>query len=478
MKVYLIKASSGSGFSKYKAETGGPPQNIFSTAAATPGDVELEMTDETIGMKTNFHSRAELVAIFMSTPDALRAYEIADRFRAQNKTVVLGGLHTKFMPDEAAEHADTLLIGESEEVWEQLLRDHEEGRLKKRYERTAPFDLSKLNPYPTELIKPSAYNYTWSVVVSRGCPMHCDFCLVPEFFDTFQLRPVEKIVEEVRALKNTGVKWVELHSDNLTANREYALELFKALAPLELSFFGETTILIARDDELLQAAKKGGVKALLFGIETPSEEALRAQGKGFIKPKDIKAYVQKVKSYGIEVWSDFLFGFDEESPDIFKETYAFIKEVGIDRPFPHLMIPFPGSRTFEKLDSQGRILTKDWSKYDGTHAVHQPRNMTPEELEKGVYWLWEKTKRTPQKIRWKAILGLSLVLVSVVFNWAWLWGVLFLAWVMPDIKQGRTYLFETVDRQESPLLFWLIISMWIMLSIYSFTYALQPGWFS
>lgn len=496
MKIYLIKASARSDFSKYKAETGGPPQNIFSTAAATPQDVEIEMADETIGMKTNFFSQAELVAIFMSTPDALRAYEIADKFRAKNKTVVLGGLHTKFMPAEAAEHADTLLIGEPEEIWEQLLGDYKKGRLEKKYERTTSFDLSKLNPYPIDVIKPSKYNYTWSVLVSRGCPMHCDFCLVHEFFDKFQLRPVEKIVEEVNNLKKAGVQWVELHSDNLTANRGYAIELFKSLAPLKMNFYGETTILIAKDEELLQAAKEGGVKALLFGIETPSEEALIAQGKGFIKPEQIKEYVQKVKSYDIEVWSDFLFGFDEENTEIFQETQRFIKEVGIDRPIPHLMIPFPGSKTFEKLDAEGRILTKDWSKYDGSHAVHQPKKMTPEELENGVYWLWKEINRgsagtsqnkrnknevvedTSQTIKWKAIFGLSLILLSIFLNWSWLWGVLFLAWVIPDIKSGYTHLFEIISKHENPILYWLIIGVWILLSLYSFTYSLKPEWFN
>ncbi len=412
MKAYLIKASAGSDFSKYKAETGGPPQNIFSTAAATPKWVDLEMTDETIGMKTNFNSHADLVAIFMSTPDALRAYEIADRFRAKGKVVVLGGLHTKFMQAEAAEHADTLLIGEPEEVWEQLLADYEEGQFKEKYERTSPFDLSKLNSYPIDIIEPYRYNYTWSVLVSRGCPMHCDFCLVHEFFDKFQLRPVENIVEEVKKLKRAGVEWVELHSDNLTANRGYALNLFEALAPLKMNFYGETTVLIAKDEELLRAAQKAGVKALLFGIETPSEEALKAQGKSFVKPAQIQEYIRTVKRYGIEVWGDFLFGFDEDSPNIFQEASDFIQEIGMDNPIPHLMIPFPGSKTFEKLDTDGRILTKDWSKYDGSHAVHRPKHMTPKELENGVYWLWENLNSgwtAWQNIARKALSGFSAI---------------------------------------------------------------------
>jgi len=392
MKVYLIKASAGSPYSEYKAETGGPPQNIFSAAAATPEHVALEMTDETIGMKTDFKSRADVIAVFMSTPDAFRAYEIADKFRSQGKTVALGGLHTMFRQKEAAAHSDTLLIGEVEGIWEQLLDDYKTGTVKKIYKRDTPADLTKLKPYPTRLIPPSRYNYTWSVVVGRGCPNKCGFCLVHKFFDTCRFRPVDQIVEEVRQLKRLGVAWVELHADNLTVNRKYALELFTALAPLKMKFYGETTILIAEDEELLAAAKKAGLKALLFGIETPSRQALIGQGKKFVRPKMAREYIATVKRYGIEVWGDFLVGFDEHDPSIFEDTLNFIKTIKADRTFEHLVIPFPGSKTFEILEQEGRILTKDWSKYDGSNVVFQPKKMTVEELNHGAYWLWKKSR--------------------------------------------------------------------------------------
>lgn len=392
MKVYLIKASAGSSYSKYKAATGGPPQNIFSTAAATPEDVEVEMTDETIGMKTNFKSKADLVAIFMSTPDAWRAYKIADRFRELGKTVVLGGLHTLFCPEEAGKHADTLLLGEVEGVWEQLLADYEVGTLKATYQRNTPADLAELNPYPTHIIAPSSYNWTWSVVVGRGCPNKCGFCLVNKFFATCRLRPIEHIVEEVRHLKKLGITWVELHADNLTVNRKYAMELFEALAPLKMKFYGETTILIAKDEKLLTAARKAGVKALLFGIETPSKAALDGQGKKFVHPEKVKEYIATVKQYGITVWGDFLVGFDEHNPTIFKETLNFVKSIKADQTFEHLVIPFPGSDTFKIMERENRILTKDWSKYDGAHVVFQPKNMTVEELESGTWWLWRKSQ--------------------------------------------------------------------------------------
>jgi radical SAM superfamily enzyme YgiQ (UPF0313 family) len=400
MKVYLIKASAGSEFSKYKANTGGPPQNIFSVAATTPSHVDIEMCDETIGMKTDFSSDADLVAIFMSTPDAYRAYEIAQKFHEQGKTIVLGGLHTFFMQDEAAQYADTLLLGEAEDIWEDLLNDFQNGTLKEKYQRTTPLDLAKLKPYPLDIIDPAKYNYTWSVVVTRGCPFKCEFCLVHKFFNKFELRPIENIVAEVKTLKEWGIEWVELHSDNLTQNKEYAIELFEALAPLNMNFFGETTIMIARDERLLAAAQKAGVKSLLFGIETPDAKALKDQGKAFVKPDKIKEYVKIIKSYGIEVIGDFLFGFDAHNENIFQETLDFVKDIEIDTVYPHLVIPFPGSGTFKKLDEEGRILTKDWSKYEGSNAVFEPKLMFPKDLEEGLMWFWYKNASFKDKLKY------------------------------------------------------------------------------
>jgi len=339
MKVYLIKASAGSSFSEYKKMTGGPPQNIFSAAASTSENIDIEIADETVGMKTKFSSDADLIAIFMSTPDALRAYEIADKFRKKCRIVVLGGLHTAFNQKEALLHADAIMIGEIEGIWEQLLEDVQTGNLQKKYKRTIPLDLAELRPYPTDLIPMKHYNYTWSVVVSRGCPFNCAFCLVPKFAGKIRFRPIENIIEEIR---NCPAEWIELHSDNLTADREYALELFRALKPLKKKFFAETTILIGKDDELLQLAQDAGIKAMLFGIETMSKEALKDQNKGFVKPEDIKGFVKNIQSHGIMVMSDFLFGFDAHDKNVFKDTIDYIKEIGFNEVYPHLLIPYMG----------------------------------------------------------------------------------------------------------------------------------------
>ncbi|BDD06813.1 B12-binding domain-containing radical SAM protein [Aureibacter tunicatorum] len=494
MKIYLIKASSGSSYSEYKAETGGPPQNIFSAAAAIPEHIELEMCDETIGMKTNFQSEADIVAIFMSTPDAYRAYEIAQKFKAKGKTTILSGLHTKFLPQEASLHADALILGESEGLWENIIQDFQQGTLKSKYQRTSTFDLAELKPYPTNIIPVSKYNWVWSVVVTRGCPMQCEFCLVHDFFDKFTLRPIENIVEEIKELKKLGVEWVELHSDNLTHNKKYALELFKALEPLDMNFYGETTIMIARDQELLKAAQRAGVKTLLFGIETPDEQALKDQKKAFVKPDKIKEYVNIIKSHGIEVVGDFLFGFDAHDKNIFDQTIDFIQEIKVDKAYPHLMIPFPGSETFKKLDKQERILTKDWSKYDGSHAVFQPTNMTPEELEMGTWKVYQAIEKHEKYIKnqsskidkslknkaetnmltskWKTLLAIALLPFALIFEMSnFYFAGLFILWSYQGIKHKSTFFIERIEKNENPVLFWIVSILWIVLSIWSLIYS-------
>lgn len=382
MKVSLIKASAPGYYKQYKQERGGPPQNIFALAAATPPHVHFDLIDETANMKVKYNTDSDLISISMSTPDALHAYNHAKEFRRRGKTVVFSGLHPTFLPDEALKHGDAVIIGEQEGVWEELLEDFETGTLKRKYQNDEPVDLSTLNPYPNCVPK-RIYNDLWSVVVSRGCPFKCSFCLVNKFFDRIRYRPVENVIDEIR---NAGTNWFELHADNLTHDRDYAMELFTALKPLNINWVGETTIRLAEDQELLEAAAASGCTYLLVGLETPSQSALKNISKGFVHPEQAKEYVSRLHEHNIIVDSSMLFGFDEHDTDIFKRALEFTEYVEIDICDPIISIPFPGSTLFKNLEAEGRILTYDWSLYDGGHAVFQPAQMTPEELEKGQEW--------------------------------------------------------------------------------------------
>lgn len=381
MKALIIKACAQSGFKEYKKYMGAPPQSIFSLAACTPNYVQVDMVDETADMKVDFSSDADIVAIFFSTPDTFRAYEIADRFKKQGKVVVLGGLHVKFNQSEASLHSDCLLIGECEGIWEQLLQDYQSGMLRPVYERETPVDLSDVKPYPTNIIPQSKYNYVWSVLVSRGCVNHCHYCLVNRFFTGMRFRPIDDIIEEIRTC---GASVIELHSDNLTADREYAKELFTRLIPLNIKWVGETTANFADDDELVELAAKSGLRYLLLGLETPSVKDLEDMDKGFMKVDRIKAQIRKLHAHRILVDSAMLFGFAGHTKDIFEQTVRFVKEIDLDITHPVVPIPFPGTRFFKQLDEQGKIITKDWSKYDGGHLVYQHDHLTQADIDEGI----------------------------------------------------------------------------------------------
>ncbi len=494
MKVYLIKASAPGPFKKYKKNMGAPPQNIFSVAATTPDSIDLALCDETIDMKPDYKIKADLVAIFFHTPDAAHSYKMAEKFRSRGYTVVLGGLHASFMSGEAGQYADSVLIGEPEGIWEQLLKDFANNSLKPCYKREKPVDMAILRPYPTDLIPPSKYNYFWSVLVSRGCVHKCDFCTVPEFFcRKYRVRPVENIVAEIEAAP-PGC-WFELHADNLTADREYALKLFKALKPLNIKWMGEATIKLAEDEELLRAAAESGCKGLLIGIETPSADALEASGKGFVSPDILKEQIKKFHKHGISITSSIIFGFDNHNKDIFQKSLDFCRYIEIDEVESVILIPFPGTDLYRRLKAEGRILTDNWSLYDGNNVVFKPANMSAEELKDGSVWFWTELRRkktfhkkaprgsgsaedsaitqkgadkTPalttglyRPVRWKSILALGFVGLGIYLNIHWIWGVIFIIWALTDIKNGTTYFMDDIPRKESPVLYWLVILMWL-----------------
>lgn len=502
MKVYMIKASAPGPFKEYKKYMGAPPQNIFSLAASTPKGVKIDMCDETAGMKPKTRTDAEIVVLMFHTPDAPHAYRMADDYRKKGKTVVLGGLHPTFEPDEAAEHADALLIGETEDIWTQLLKDYKQGKLQKRYERTEPVDMSTLNPYPTDIIKPSVYSGVWSVLVSRGCVHRCEYCVIPPFFKgKYRLRPVKNVVAEIKA---APAKWFELHADNLTADREYAVELFKALIPLNISWVGESTIKMADDEELLTLAAESGCKYLLIGIETPSKAALEKSGKGFVSPKETRDRIRKFHEHGIVITSSMMFGLDGQTKDIFQESLDFCNEIEIDEISSVILSPFAGTPLYKRMKEEGRLLTDDWALYDCSNAVFQPSDMTPVELDEGATWFWKKIqKRKPPKIKsggkkkpatgtipttsgtptavvagginpgfkWKTLMALALIATAVWTGHYWLWGILFTYWVIKDIKEGRVYLVEDVPRSQNPILYWVIVTMWALFAIWTFSTA-------
>ncbi|MCT4612093.1 MAG: B12-binding domain-containing radical SAM protein [Clostridia bacterium] len=501
LRVCLIKASAKSGFSEYKKAMLGLPQNIFSVAACTPDDVSIQMVDETVGVKVDWNTGADIVVVMFHTPDAIRGYEIADKFREKGKTVILGGLHPSFLVEEALEHADTVIIGESEGIWEELLEDYEKGKLKRTYKRDSLLNLSELKPYPTDILPTELYEHSWTVSVSRGCPNKCAYCTVHKFFPTYRKRPIEDIVEEI---KNAPTDFIELKADNLTVDRNYCLELFKALEPLNIVWMTALEAGFAEDKELVEAAAKSGLRNILLGIETPSREVLKDNNKGFLDLTKLKENIDFLHSFDIEIDSAMLFGFDGHDKDIFKETLEFALDINIDITHGVVPIPFPGTELYKKMDESGRLTTKDWSKYDGSWLVFKHDNFTVNSIYEGIMWYeeefnkrhikrefkwhkrWDnkdfsyekstegynlggvgkKKNKVPKNIKWKTIMALVMIFSGIIFNINFIFGILYVLWAILDIKTGNAYVIENIEKRENPILFWLIVITWLTSGLY------------
>jgi radical SAM superfamily enzyme YgiQ (UPF0313 family) len=297
-----------------------------------------------------------------------------------------------------------------------------------------------------------------------------------------RFRPIEDIVAEIR---NCKAEWVELHADNLTADRDYALRLFNALKPLKIKWAGETTLSLADDDELLHAAAESGLSFLLVGLETPSRKALQGAGKGFVSIEKVKNQIEKFHRHNIMVDSGFLFGFDEHDLNIFKETYDFAKEINLDSMHSIIVIPFPGTKFYKDMKDSGRILSDDWSKYDGLHAVFRPAQMTAQQLEEGAYWFYKKTVKMGKNLVKTETFGLFpdasaydfpvlgllelLLIISIlILNIPWLWASLFLLWSLSAIFSGYTGMFQPVYRFKNPIIFWTMTVTWVILSLLMF----------
>ncbi|MEW5958272.1 MAG: radical SAM protein [Chloroflexota bacterium] len=366
------------------------PLTLTTLAALVPPDIPAELTlvDEGI-QDIDPETPADLVGISAITGSAPRAYELADRFRQRGLPVVLGGVHPTLLPNEAAQHADAVVVGYAEDTWPQLLRDFVAGRIQPRYEQSPHLSLANRPMARRELLPHRHYVTPHTIEASRGCVHPCDFCVVPTAWGRrpFQ-RPVAEVVAEIRHMRSRRVLFLDL---NLIADVDYAKELFTALIPLNLTWGGLTTTMIAWDQELLDLLARSGCRGLLLGFETLSQDSLAETHKAFGMRRDYHEVVRQLHSRGIAIMGCFAFGFDSDTPDTFARTVEFAIDANIDLPRYAILTPFPGTPLFQRLEAQGRILTRDWGLYDAQHVVFQPRQMTPTQLLRGAEWAWKQT---------------------------------------------------------------------------------------
>ncbi len=385
-----------------------PPFTLQQISALTPEEHEVEIMDENRG-RLKISGEYDLVGITCFTANAFRAYEIADEFRERGAKVVLGGYHPSALPDEAKEHADAVVIGEAEKIWNDLLKDAEKGELKPFYMGQAD-DLSNI-PVP----KRDGFSLTATIQATRGCPNGCEFCALSKMEGRkYRKRAVKEVIKEIEGIKH---KAIVFYDASLTIDMKYTKELFKEMKNLDKKFacFGNANML--KDEEFLELAREAGCVLWSIGFETISQATMDKIGKRY-KTREYPEIVRKIREYGMAVIGSFVFGFDEDTPDVFERTLAEIETWELDSAGFCILTPFPGTKLFDRLEKEERILTKDWRKYTTENVVFMPKNMEAEELEEGVRYI-SREFFSPLKIFKRALGSISLGLFPFLGNYFW-----------------------------------------------------------
>jgi radical SAM superfamily enzyme YgiQ (UPF0313 family) len=363
------------------------PLTLTTLAALAPPelDVEFVLYDEGCG-DIPLDLAVDLVGLTVITGSSVRAYELAAHYRSRGITVVLGGPHVTLVPQEAQEHADAICVGYAEETWPRLLRDFAAGQLRPRYDQGHDFKLTNL-PFPRRDLLDGRHYLTQAVFeATRACAHDCEFCVVPTAWGRRQFqKPVGHVVDDIRRVGKRRIIFIDL---NLISDRAYAAELFEALVPLRVRWFGLSTSLIGRDRTLMELMAKSGCAGLLIGFESICDASLGDVRKRFNDPSLYETLIRDLHALGISIQGCFVFGHDHDTPAAFDETVQFAIDAAIDLPRFAILTPFPGTPLHDRLDREGRILTKNWQLYDGQHVVHQPKLMTARELQLGHEKAW------------------------------------------------------------------------------------------
>lgn len=367
------------------------PLTLTTLAALVPPELDagVDIIDEGVEEIDPDRLEADIVGITIITGNAVRAYEVADALCARNVPVVLGGPHVTLIPDDAQPHADAIVVGYAEDTWPALLRDFAAGRMQPRYVQSPDLSLAG-RPFPLrDKIKRHHYLTTHVFEATRSCIHTCDFCVAPVAWGTRPyLKPVEDVVADIRRHWGRKIMFLDL---NLISDREYAARLFEALIPLKVEWFGLTTTLLVHDRPLLELAARSGCSGLLMGFETISPDNLKLARKGFNTPDEYRELVALLHRYRITLMACFTFGLDHDTPDVFMQTARFAVEACIDLPRYAIVTPFPGTLLYRRLESEGRLLTRNWELYDAQHVVFQPRLMSPQQLYEGHEKAWKYT---------------------------------------------------------------------------------------
>src|SRR5882724_10375429 len=360
-----------------------PPLGLATLAGYLSPDDEVDLQDEHVE-KLYLDDEPELVVIQVYITSARRAYEIADRYRKKGAYVALGGLHVTSLPDEAANHADSIFLGPGEDIWPQFLQDFRGGIPKKRYVSTVR-TLLGLPRIRRDLIKRHLYLVPNSIVVSRGCPHTCDFCYKEAFFEggtSFYTQRVDQALAEIDRLPGRHLYFLD---DHLFGDPRFASALFDGMKGMKRLFQGAGTVNSVLAPRLLEKAVESGLRSLFVGFETLSRNNLLEQNKYQNLDRDYRAAIRRLHDAGVMINGSFVFGMDDDDETVFDRTVEWAINQGIETATFHILTPYPSTALYKRLDAESRIVSDDWDLFDTRHVVFKPAKMTPETLETG-YW--------------------------------------------------------------------------------------------
>jgi radical SAM superfamily enzyme YgiQ (UPF0313 family) len=369
-----------------------PPLGLATLAAYLPPDDLAVIVDEHVEPIT-LEDAPDLVIIQVYITNAYRAYKIADHYRGRGAFVCLGGLHVTALPDEAAAHADAIFLGPGEQTFPKFLADFRAGNPKPMYASTAGRTLERIPPIRRDLIRRGHYLVPNSIVVTRGCPQHCDFCYKDAFFQGgrgFYTQRVDDALAEIERLPGRHLYFLD---DHLLGDRRFAEALFEGMRGMHRVFQGAATVDSILRGDLIERAAEAGLRSIFVGFETLTPENLRRSNKRQNLGRDYKAVADRLHGLGIMINGSFVFGMDDDGDDVFARTVEWAIEQGITTATFHIQTPYPGTRLHARMVSEGRIVTHDWNLYDTRHVVYHPAKLKPEALKEGYDWAYREFYR-------------------------------------------------------------------------------------